>query len=205
MTTAAEAGAVVAAIDPTLLAILSIFGGAALTAAAGFWGAWRGAKREHERWVRERRYEAYLDFNRTARTISRQVTVLDRSQAELNRCEAEVARLLSELSPASDDATVARVTAQTEALKRRTRGNAKRIDAAADVLSELRARQVDRLESIHLLGPAEVSQAARALNKVMTGQGAARAEAFRAMEQAMRKTLLIKDYNPRGRRGRPPA
>lgn len=47
------------ALDPTLLAILSIFGGAALTVIAGFFGAWIQSRREHSRWIRERRLEAF--------------------------------------------------------------------------------------------------------------------------------------------------
>lgn len=47
------------ALDPTALAILSIFGGAALTVIAGFIGAWIQSRREHVRWVRERRFDAY--------------------------------------------------------------------------------------------------------------------------------------------------
>lgn len=46
-------------IDPTALAILSIFGGAALTAFAGLIGASINARREHSRWVREQRISVY--------------------------------------------------------------------------------------------------------------------------------------------------
>lgn len=48
--------------DSTLLAILSIFGGALLTACAGFLGAWIQGRREHRRWIRERRFDAYVDI-----------------------------------------------------------------------------------------------------------------------------------------------
>lgn len=47
--------------DPTLLAILSIFGGAALTTVAGFIGAGIQSRREHEKWLREKRLEAFVE------------------------------------------------------------------------------------------------------------------------------------------------
>lgn len=50
------------ALDPTLLALLSIFGGAALTVAAGFVGAWIQGRREHTKWLRDQRYLAHLDY-----------------------------------------------------------------------------------------------------------------------------------------------
>lgn len=44
----------------TALAVLSIFGGAALTVIAGFIGAYIQARREHKRWVLDHRYEAFV-------------------------------------------------------------------------------------------------------------------------------------------------
>lgn len=49
-------------IDPTLLAVLSIFGGVAVTALAGLLGAWIQGRREHKRWLREHRFAAYLQM-----------------------------------------------------------------------------------------------------------------------------------------------
>lgn len=62
MTPSPSPAAVAAAVtlDPTLLAILSIFGGAALTVIAGFIGAGIQARREHRAWLREKRYEAFV-------------------------------------------------------------------------------------------------------------------------------------------------
>lgn len=75
--------------DPTLLAILSIFGGASLTAGAGFFGAWLQSRREHARWLREQRYEAY------ARLIAHQLhfdvlnVKVDRLGAQLDTASPE--------------------------------------------------------------------------------------------------------------------
>jgi len=49
-------------LDPTLLALLSIFGGVAVTVVAGLVGAWIQGRREHRRWLRDRRLEAWSDL-----------------------------------------------------------------------------------------------------------------------------------------------
>ncbi|WP_242088712.1 hypothetical protein [Microbacterium lacticum] len=46
--------------DPLALALLSIFGGAALTAGAGFLGAWIQSRRETAKWWRDERLRAYV-------------------------------------------------------------------------------------------------------------------------------------------------
>lgn len=48
-----------AELDPTLLAVLSIFGGAALTALAGFIGSSVQSNREQKHWVRGERLKVY--------------------------------------------------------------------------------------------------------------------------------------------------
>lgn len=58
------------AIDPTFLAILGIFGGAALAAIAGLIGAAIQGRREHSKWVRERRFDAYSRFYKLVRRYS---------------------------------------------------------------------------------------------------------------------------------------
>jgi hypothetical protein len=48
-----------AVLDPLALALLSIFGGATVTVIAGLIGAGIQGRREHRKWIRERRFEAY--------------------------------------------------------------------------------------------------------------------------------------------------
>lgn len=63
--------------DPLSLSLLSIFGGAGLTASAGLFGAWIQSRREHEKWVRERRYNAFvrvLDIMDRLSTLAQQAT-----------------------------------------------------------------------------------------------------------------------------------
>lgn len=46
-------------VDPTVLALIS---GASTAAVIGLLGAWIQSRREHSKWLRERRFEAYRDF-----------------------------------------------------------------------------------------------------------------------------------------------
>lgn len=62
-------------LDPTILALLSIFGGALLTIIAGGIGALVAWNREHNKWVREKRYEAFVTL---------QALLLDLDLARLN-------------------------------------------------------------------------------------------------------------------------
>lgn len=52
----------VSAMDATLLSLLSIFGGVALTIVAGLIGAWIQGRREHAKWHRDQRLVAYGDL-----------------------------------------------------------------------------------------------------------------------------------------------
>lgn len=57
--TATDAATTAAAIDPTLLVLLPIIGVVA-TILGGLLGAWIQGRREHKKWKREKRYEAYV-------------------------------------------------------------------------------------------------------------------------------------------------
>lgn len=57
-----ETDTVAPAIDPTLLALLSIFGGVLVTVGAGLLGAWIQGRREHRTWLRAERLTAYAAF-----------------------------------------------------------------------------------------------------------------------------------------------
>lgn len=46
--------------DPLTLVLISSFGGAGITVVAGFIGASIQARREHQRWLREKRLEAFV-------------------------------------------------------------------------------------------------------------------------------------------------
>jgi hypothetical protein len=57
---AAAAEAAASGVDPVLSLVIGAFGAALIAAIAGFVGAAINRRREHERWVRERRFDAYL-------------------------------------------------------------------------------------------------------------------------------------------------
>jgi hypothetical protein len=52
----------VTAIDPLVALLVGAFGAALLTVVGGLIGAWIQSIREHRKWLRERRFEAYRDF-----------------------------------------------------------------------------------------------------------------------------------------------
>lgn len=56
------AAAATANIDPFVLALASGFGGVLVSVTAGLIGAFIQSRREHKKWLKERRYEAYLTF-----------------------------------------------------------------------------------------------------------------------------------------------
>jgi hypothetical protein len=87
--------------DPTLLAILSIFGGAALTAAAGFVGAAIQARREHMRWLREQRFVAYRDTLAQTRRVAQLEADLDNLE-ELARSGQSSSQLVEGLKKARE-------------------------------------------------------------------------------------------------------
>ena len=95
MFAAATAAADSAPFEPALLAVLSIFGGAALTAGAGFFGAWVQSRREHERWLREQRFDAFTSATELISRISSlqnsflRPTTLDKRLREVNDATPE--------------------------------------------------------------------------------------------------------------------
>ena len=49
-------------IDPLVALLVGAFGAAMLTVLGGLLGAWIQSIRDHRKWLRERRFEAYRDF-----------------------------------------------------------------------------------------------------------------------------------------------
>lgn len=54
--------AIATPIDPLFTLFVGAFGAASLTVIGGLIGAWIQSVREHRKWLRERRFEAYRDF-----------------------------------------------------------------------------------------------------------------------------------------------
>lgn len=82
-------------IDPWLTLIVGACGAAALTVAGGLIGAWIQSIREHRKWLRERRHEAYLDFMVVMSKIS--------ALAKIDGTPENAAQLAAKLAALSDD------------------------------------------------------------------------------------------------------
>lgn len=150
------------------------FGAAVLTVGAGFIGAWVEAKREHRRWLRERRYEAYtrvfaliqgfsLNAGKFEKIATRKVSI--RSRTFLPRSNKRQVRQL-------------RADPEIQAL-----------DAHADRLFNSVA---DVLAPVLLLGPERVTRhAVRMQTAYEGGDKEAQHEAERAFLVAAQKLLRI--------------
>lgn len=94
MNTAAQS---VTVVDPLIALLVGAFGAALLTVIGGLIGAWIQSIRDHRKWLRERRFEAYRDFMidmaQLSELVSTKITV---SNAE---------RVKTRLQAVSDDIT----------------------------------------------------------------------------------------------------
>lgn len=186
-----EQAARVAVIDPTALALLSIFGGAALTVIAGFIGAWLQTRREHDRWVREKRLTAYLSFLTVAYE-------LDEVLVESDEVSAEVADLSKEFAALKVEAAGAKNVAKRTALAERQ----SELDERLSDLMEESAAHLNRLDAlfdtsvartfaVSLLGPSSVSEAATQ-GVIRDPDRSKRLATISAIEAEMRAALMIR-------------
>jgi hypothetical protein len=157
-------------IDPTLLALIPIVS-VLLTIGAGLVGAAIQGRREHRRWLRERRYEAYthaFDIASTVRAVAIEVVdtvqAIEADKVPLDMREATAARLaerMAYLSGLSDDVS-------------------------------------ERMAPLVILGPEAVGNAYVALVDSMGPPEAmdiAKVNAAEsALSEAMRNALAVKDY-----------
>lgn len=150
--------------DPTLLAILSIFGGAALTAGAGLFGAWVQSRREHSRWLRDQRYESF----------SKVLGIMDRFGV-LHRNMTDPSEFQQMRDAARDGGDKLA----------RARGFIEASDALMDEFD-------DALGPVLLLGPDSVREALLAVTESRkTGDEEAQRAARRAAIAEMRRTLGV--------------
>jgi len=153
------------AIDPTFQILLTVFGAALVTALAGFAGAWLQGRREHARWVRERRYDAYVGA-------------------------MQVAERWRHLR-ATGNATVATVTSKDASEAERAVALGKLGDHI-EVAESLRADVSDAAAPLELLGPASVVDAFNAMTDAYGSDDEEASEtASTAFIATMRKTLRI--------------
>lgn len=170
------------ALDPTVLALLSIFGGAAFTVAAGSIGAWIQSRREHQAWLREQRYLAYLDYlkkkdkyDREAVRISHVRHVFDSAASGLPPALASEDQFLEAIRDLTD------IGEGVDQVRERLRAQQAEFD-------ELYAELYEAIAAFSLLGPRSVIDAARALTRAEPGE---RGPQLNALESAMREALSI--------------
>lgn len=162
------AAAAVAApvLDPTAQILLTVFGAALVTALAGFAGAWLQGRREHARWVRERRYDAYVSAMQVAERWRHLRAMGNETLSSLKAEEA------------------------TEEERRLAHSRLGEHIKAAGVL---RAEVSDAAAPLELLGPTSVVDAFNAMTDAFgSDDESASVETNEAFIRAMRKTLRIK-------------
>ncbi|WP_442576346.1 hypothetical protein ACSBPH_04175 [Microbacterium sp. F51-2R] len=169
-------------LDPTLLALLSIFGGAALTIIAGFVGAWIQSRREHQKWLREQRYLAYLDY-------IKKKDKYDRAAGRIEHTEGVFEQASRGLPPgfASDDEILAAIQDLAEVGEGPEEVRA-RIRAQRAEFEALYADMYEAVAAFSLLGPQSVVEAGRELTRADASD---RSSKLNALETAMRDALAI--------------
>lgn len=175
--------------DPLLLALFSV-GGVVFTAVVGLIAAAIQSRREHEKWLRERRFEAYRTFLVHLREFEDEKKITADAKVKVADLKERLATLKKEKSAAKTPAQKAAWDARNV-----------RFLAELDELSNAQSLKMDRLTRLSetmneaatpfvLLGP----KAVRTLAVVKPGTTLADGKRdFAALEQAMRDALGIKD------------
>jgi len=166
------------AIEPTVLVLLSIFGGAALTALAGWYGAWRASIRGHERWLRERRLEAYVGL----------IALLHKMQTD-REAQDGARKKIAEIREESDSNPL--MAQAVEPLLASLESEVRDINARTALYEN---HVFDVTAPFAILGP---QKAATTVTELMSAMSQSDGEAFDAAEERllkeMREALDIKD------------
>lgn len=178
-----------AAIDPTLLALLSIFGGAALTVIAGFVGAAIQSRNEHAKWLRERRFEAFQHILSTLKKMRAYEDDWEKSEHDRLRDS------ILEESEVSEDEMTAEQLEDIEARIVRTMGPRPTLREKRAALRAVRDEIGTALVELGLLGTSEVTNRSGRAVSILTehGGGDQFNEAEADLALAMRKALSVHD------------
>lgn len=159
--------------DPTLLALLSIFGGAALTVIAGFIGAWIQGRREHKKWLREQRLNAYLQALAFVRGI-----IVARIQIEALRDQVNKRKQPGEADPAN--------AAHLQQIR-------ETLDRVGENLNAMPERISEVMAPLGILGPPAVESAMSAFLPLLSVSDLKATEAAeKVLVAAMRAALKVK-------------
>lgn len=181
----------VTALDPTAQVLLTIFGAAIVTALAGFAGAAFQARRDHRRWIRERRFEAYVDWLKYAHELR---DMLD----DLERLRTQSDQIGSAIKTAVDARAASDVVDEKNALTLVLNDHHEKAARMQGTLGELDARRklhatqlIDRGAAFFLLGPKPVVEAASRIADALDEDSATVHRAIERMEFQMRRALRV--------------
>lgn len=169
----ANAAEQTATIDPTLLAFLTIFGAAGVTAIAGALLAVWQSRRDHARWVRERRYDG---FTRILALAERSARIREEGMELMER--SAVVRAAYESGDVDAGAEAGDLAEQME--------------RNLELVRPIEAELMDVAATLEVLGPNHVIEALNALSDTYTkGDPEATENAKDAFVIAVRKALKI--------------
>lgn len=161
-------------IDPTLLAFLTIFGAAGVTAIAGWALAIWQSRRDHRRWVREHRYAGFTRILALADRYARHRAEGADMMARSEKLQAAVA---------AGDSSVAQ---ELHDLADSMRHNVEQVRPIQEELGDVAA-------TLEILGPNDVLEALNAFTDMFPGDDAeATDRAKDAFVIAVRRALAIK-------------
>jgi hypothetical protein len=178
--------------DP-LLVILPIVT-VLLTAGGAIFGAWIQGRREHARWVRDRRADAYLDGLKQLRAWARLGEQNEERAARLTGLRLELRELdaAAAAAPAPDE--IARLAERVKRLRSKMKTESSSLSTDEEKLLALEDMAIEKLTALKLLGPERVNSAAQAIvSSRRTGGAMAVSEKLAKLEQAMRTALEVKE------------
>jgi DNA-binding helix-hairpin-helix protein with protein kinase domain len=174
-------------VQPIVLALIPILS-VLLTVLSGLVGAWIQNRREHKKWVRERRFEAYIALSELVHAMETERDVVQDIAAKQARA-FEALRQLGEKSVSEGekkylDAERAKVNRDLEQIS-------ERLDRARQNLLKMLDEWGIRKAPVSLLGTTNVKEAASLVFDVKLDKKA-RINAIVGLERAMRQSLGIR-------------
>lgn len=171
------------------LVLFSGLVGVLVTVSAGFLGAWVQSRREHRKWIRERRFEAFAQINLTIERMNSYEKFVKRdiSQETLDELVADTGKTLAEL----DEATI-------ERLKKAVAEKVGPPRTFAERMADLEKVRVDiehSMVNMGMLGTEAVTERAQRVIQLLTYDGSAEEvrAAISSMQSAMRDAIGAND------------
>lgn len=170
--------------------LLPVAAGAALAGVFALLGAWIQARREHSRWVRDKRLAAYLSFLHTAQNvvaIKRRLAADMATAASLRQEQAAIERRLN-AATTSQQAKALRI--EVDSVRERAMDLGRAMTERAESLKAIGAQAVEAGTAFTLLGPAEVHDASMKFHAASDWKD--ESAALIDLNAVMRKALSIR-------------